>query len=69
MHEELYWQAMMDRDYTQRGHFVCAVKTTKIYCAPGCPAKPKRQNVIFFAKPEQAEDEGFRPCKRCRPET
>ena len=28
---------------------------------------PKRENVCFYANAVQAEREGFRPCKRCRP--
>jgi len=44
--------------------------TTGIYCRPICPAKtPHRENVRFFGCAAAAEEAGFRPCKRCRPET
>ena len=45
------------------------VKTTRIYCLPGCPARaPLPQNVIRFNTAAQAEHSGFRPCKRCFPD-
>jgi AraC family transcriptional regulator of adaptative response/methylated-DNA-[protein]-cysteine methyltransferase len=66
--DDARWQAMIARDARYDGSFVCAVKTTGIYCRPSCPAvKPKRQNVSFYMLAEAAEAAGFRPCKRCRP--
>ena len=63
------WEAVVNRDRRAEGHFVLAVATTGIYCRPGCPARrPRRENVSFFARAEEAERAGFRPCKRCRPE-
>lgn len=57
-----------DRNYD--GVFYTAVKTTKIYCRPSCRSrKPKKGNVEFYATIEEAESNGFRACKRCRPET
>ena len=51
-----------------RGSFVYAVRSTGIYCRPSCPSrKPRRQQVLFFALPDAAEQNGFRPCLRCRP--
>ena len=45
------------------------VKTTKIYCLPACPARePLPHNIIYFKTAAQAEDQGFRPCKRCFPD-
>jgi AraC family transcriptional regulator of adaptative response/methylated-DNA-[protein]-cysteine methyltransferase len=49
--------------------FVYAVTTTGVYCKPGCTSRlPKRANVRFFETGAKAEDAGFRPCKRCRPD-
>lgn len=63
------WEAVVNRDRRAEGHFVFAVATTGIYCRPGCSARrPRRENVRFFARAEEAERAGFRPCKRCRPE-
>ena len=43
--------------------------TLGIYCRPSCKSKlPKRGNVVFFKTKEDAENAGFRPCKRCRPD-
>ncbi len=62
------WRAVLDSDRSLDGAFVTAVRTTRIYCRPSCPArKPKRENVEFFAAPDGAERAGYRACKRCRP--
>ncbi|HZS76596.1 MAG TPA: bifunctional DNA-binding transcriptional regulator/O6-methylguanine-DNA methyltransferase Ada [Ktedonobacteraceae bacterium] len=68
MYEEDYWQAVLNRDRSSNGRFVYAVRSTGIYCNPSCSSrKPKREQVVFFARPEEAEEAGFRPCKRCSP--
>lgn len=62
-------RAFLSRDRRFEGRFVAGVVTTGIYCRPGCPAPlPKAKNVRFFPGPAAAEAEGFRPCRRCRPE-
>lgn len=62
------WQAVLLRDHRQDGQFLFAVRTTGVYCRPSCPSRrPKRENVEFFAQPEEAERAGYRPCLRCRP--
>src|ERR1700688_3405066 len=62
------WQAVAARDSRRDGEFVFAVSTTGVYCRPSCPARrPRRENVTFFSRPEQAEKAGFRACLRCRP--
>ena len=63
-----YWRATMSRDARADGTFVLAVRSTHIYCRPSCPARrPLRRNVIFFRTGVEAEQQGFRPCRRCRP--
>jgi AraC family transcriptional regulator of adaptative response/methylated-DNA-[protein]-cysteine methyltransferase len=63
-----YWRATMTRDARADGTFVLAVRSTHIYCRPSCPARrPLRQNVIFFHTGSEAEKQGFRACRRCRP--
>lgn len=58
------------RDVRYDGRFFTAVRTTGIYCRPICPARlPNRKNVIFYASAAVAQEAGFRPCLRCRPET
>ena len=62
------WQAVLARDAGYDGTMVFAVRSTGIYCRPSCPARrPRRQNVVFFPRPEAAEGAGFRACRRCRP--
>jgi len=66
----LCYQALRTRDRRFDGRFFVAVTTTGIYCRPVCPARtPKRGNVRFYACAAAAEEAGFRPCRRCRPET
>jgi AraC family transcriptional regulator, regulatory protein of adaptative response / methylated-DNA-[protein]-cysteine methyltransferase len=65
---ERYWRASMSRDARADGTFVLAVRSTNIYCRPSCPARrPLRRNVVFFRTGIEAEKQGFRPCRRCRP--
>jgi AraC family transcriptional regulator of adaptative response/methylated-DNA-[protein]-cysteine methyltransferase len=64
------WQALVERDLQACGEFVYGVLTTGVYCQPTCASRrPKRDNVRFFETAKEAEQAGFRPCKRCRPET
>lgn len=65
-----YWDAVAARDRRTDGMFFYAVLSTGVYCRPSCPSKrPRRENVVFFRAREAAELAGFRPCKRCRPDT
>lgn len=49
--------------------FIYAVRTTGVYCVPGCSSRlPKRENVRFFDSCDQAKQSGFRACKRCEPD-
>ncbi|MBT8336178.1 MAG: methylated-DNA--[protein]-cysteine S-methyltransferase [Gemmatimonadetes bacterium] len=61
-------EAFFSRDASFDGIFVTAVRTTGIFCRPSCPArKPLRRNISFFPSAREALNEGYRPCKRCRP--
>src|SRR5215204_3454775 len=67
---DLCLRALGARDRRFDGRFFIAVRTTGIYCRPICPARtPKPENVTFFTTPAAAEEAGYRPCRRCRPET
>ncbi|MBT9544126.1 MAG: DNA-3-methyladenine glycosylase 2 family protein [Candidatus Sericytochromatia bacterium] len=65
---KMYYQAMLARDNRFDGKFFVGVKTTGIYCRPICPARPQFKNVEFFKTAFAAEQKGYRPCLRCRPE-
>lgn len=67
--EESRWNAVSERDRMgAEGLFYYAVKTTGIFCRPGCPSRlPRRKNIEFFERTEEAERAGYRPCKRCKP--
>jgi AraC family transcriptional regulator of adaptative response/methylated-DNA-[protein]-cysteine methyltransferase len=67
--EEDRWTALLNRDPDADGTFYYSVKTTGVYCRPTCGARPpRRENVAFHLTREDAERNGFRPCKRCRPD-
>ena len=65
-----YEKARLAKDARVDGLFFTAVKTTKIYCRPICPAiAPKKRNVIYFSSAIEAANAGFRPCLRCHPDS
>lgn len=63
------YRSILARDPRFDGQFFIGVITTGIYCRPICPAKtPKQENCSFFLSAAAAQQAGFRPCLRCRPE-
>ncbi|KAF7935343.1 uncharacterized protein EAE97_008250 [Botrytis byssoidea] len=63
------YQALLSRDPLAHSSFIYSVITTKIYCRPTCPSRlARRANIIFHETAEEAEKDGFRACKRCRPD-
>ena len=64
------YRAVRARDARYDGRFFTCVKTTGIYCRPICPARPpKFENCCFVPTAAAAQEAGFRPCLRCRPES
>jgi len=62
------WSALIRRDSSADGRFYYAVKTTGVYCRPSCGARaPRPENVEFFVSSLDAENAGYRACKRCKP--
>jgi AraC family transcriptional regulator of adaptative response / DNA-3-methyladenine glycosylase II len=67
-HRRLY-NALTARDPRFDGVFFVGVTSTGIYCRPICHARtPRAANCRFFDTAQEAEQAGFRPCLRCRPE-
>jgi len=63
------WATLISRDTAADGRFFYSVKTTGVYCRPSCAARlPRPENVRFHATAADAEQAGFRACKRCRPD-
>jgi len=68
LNTEECWSALASRDARANGAFFYSVRTTGVYCRPGCASRlPRRENVAFYETIVAAEAAGFRPCKRCRP--
>src|SRR5436305_9675064 len=62
------WAALERRDAAAAASFLYGVRTTGVYCRPGCTSRlPLRRNTAFFETTAAAEAAGLRPCKRCRP--
>jgi len=62
------WRAVATRDASADGRVFYGVTSTGVYCRPSCPSRrPRRENVRFFPSASAAERDGFRACRRCRP--
>lgn len=62
------WAFVVARDKSVDGQFYYSVKTTGVFCRPSCPSRtPNPENVQFHTTVIDAEQAGFRPCKRCKP--
>jgi AraC family transcriptional regulator of adaptative response/methylated-DNA-[protein]-cysteine methyltransferase len=62
------WSTVLARDARADARFVYAVKSTGVFCRPSCPSRnPRRENVVFFDSPAQAQQAGYRACRRCTP--
>ncbi len=67
--ENQWRQARLARDPRFDGTFYVGVLTTGIFCRPICPAQlPKEENIRYLSSASLAIEQGFRPCRRCRPE-
>jgi AraC family transcriptional regulator, regulatory protein of adaptative response / DNA-3-methyladenine glycosylase II len=67
---EICYRALQSRDSRFDGLIFVGVTSTGIYCRPICPARTaKYENCLFFGSAAAAQEAGFRPCLRCRPET
>ncbi|HXC96511.1 MAG TPA: AlkA N-terminal domain-containing protein [Edaphobacter sp.] len=68
--QEVCFRALQSRDARFDGLIFVGITSTGIYCRPVCPARTaKRENCRFFGSAAAAQEAGFRPCLRCRPET
>lgn len=67
--EDMCYRALVARDPRFDGRFFTGVRSTGIYCRPICPARtPRREACVFFRSAAAAQEAGYRPCLRCRPE-
>ena len=65
---DTYYEALLERKQNFVGIFFVGVKTTSVFCIATCRArKPKKENVEFFTTFKDALDNGYRPCKVCKP--
>lgn len=73
MNSELFdriYDSIAKKESTYDGKYYTGVLTTKIVCRPSCRARtPKRENIKLYRSVNEAILAGFRPCKRCKPES
>jgi AraC family transcriptional regulator of adaptative response/methylated-DNA-[protein]-cysteine methyltransferase len=63
------WASVRARATEADGSFFYSVRTTGVYCRPSCAARqPRPENVRFHETRQDAEQAGFRPCRRCKPD-
>ncbi|NMP23051.1 Ada metal-binding domain-containing protein [Sulfobacillus harzensis] len=64
------YAAILARDSRFDGIYFIGIASTKIVCFPSCHSKiPRRENIHVFRSLDAARRAGFRPCKRCRPDS
>ncbi len=64
-----FYRAFLRKDHKLDGRVFIAVRTTGIYCLLSCRARtPRPENVTFYRSRAAVERDGFRPCRKCRPE-
>ena len=67
--DDARYRVLKAHDARFDGRFFTGVISTGVYCRPVCRVRvPRRENCRFFNLAAQAEQAGFRPCLRCRPE-
>jgi AraC family transcriptional regulator of adaptative response/methylated-DNA-[protein]-cysteine methyltransferase len=67
-HADKKWALVLARDVKADGRFVYAVRSTRIFCRPSCPSRrPRREQVEFFNSVNEAQQAGYRECRRCVP--
>jgi AraC family transcriptional regulator, regulatory protein of adaptative response / methylated-DNA-[protein]-cysteine methyltransferase len=65
---ERCWNALLERASGTVDRFFYGVRTTGVFCRPGCASRrPRREHVEFFATAQAAALAGYRPCRRCTP--
>ena len=66
---EMCYAAFKAKDARFDGRFFVGISSTGIYCRPVCRVKtPKKENCAFYPSAAAAEEAGYRPCLKCRPE-
>lgn len=66
---EAKYKALLERNPDAEGQFIYCVLSTSICCRPTCSSRlPLKKNIMFCDNLGYALKEGFRPCRRCKPE-
>jgi len=69
LNNQVMWVAVESCDEKYDGMFIYAVKSTGICCKPSCKSRtPLKENVSYYPSFSLAIKDGYRPCKRCRPD-
>lgn len=70
MEREEKIKAVKNKDKQYDGQFFVAVNLQKLFAARPVHRSrtPLEKNIVFFDTLEEALINGYRPCKRCKPE-
>ncbi len=69
MDTKALYAALQAHDSRFDGRFFVGITSTGIYCRPVCRVKtPQEKNCTFYPSAAAAENAGYRPCLKCRPE-
>ncbi|WLD92832.1 bifunctional transcriptional activator/DNA repair enzyme AdaA [Alkalihalobacillus sp. AL-G] len=64
------YETILQRNTRYDGVYYVGIKSTGIFCRPSCRSRiPKPENVMVYRSIEAAREAGFRPCKRCKPDS
>ncbi len=70
MDKKSLYAALKARDSRFDGRFFVGISSTGIYCRSVCRVKtPLEKNCTFYPSAAAAEQAGYRPCLKCRPES
>ena len=65
---DFLWNIIKSKELVTEQPFFYAVKTTGIFCRPGCSSRlPNKENIEYFDNVTEAQKAGYRECKRCKP--
>lgn len=69
MIEDQKLKIVLNRDKSHDGQFFYGVITTGVCCKPSCTSRHARpENIRFFDTLAAALKQGFRPCRKCKPD-
>lgn len=67
MTDDKKYAALLRRDTAFDGAFVYSARTTRVFCRPGCAARPPRRETVVFHMPLSEARYTVQPAGSMRP--